>query len=79
LEKIMSNSSKNEEAKITNNSREIAADELKQVTGGMGFPPLPFQVAALMSIAAQQGGEREGCTHDEIVHHSWAPSGSCRC
>jgi len=46
----MTNNSNNEEAKMTNNSREIAADELKQVTGGMGFPPLPFQVAALSAI-----------------------------
>ena len=37
----MSNSSKNEKAKLTS-SRELAADELNQVTGGMG-PVLIFR------------------------------------
>jgi hypothetical protein len=35
MEKIMSNSSKNEKAKLTSN-RELTADQLNQVTGGMG-------------------------------------------
>jgi len=41
----MTNNSKNEEAKMTNkSSRELTADELNQVTGGMG-PVLIYRQA----------------------------------